>query len=171
MGSAKRRQSHASLDDIADRWKRGKIDVETFGGVYLGRQATIGQARGVSCGERTTEPPNLRFDCSEAFCNPTRDPSADLPLVSREVRPQRLQHSQVVERMDIVADDPSQRPDPSAVVRRFWQERGFGKPLLQPFEKRQGLRQYRSIDFKCRNQALRVDRQELFRTVGAVRRS
>src|SRR5690606_26951329 len=50
------------------------------------------------------------------------------------------------------------------VLRQKWR---FGEPLVEIFDDRKGLGQHQSVDLERRDEALRIDRKELVRTLFA----
>ena len=94
--------SHAS-----DAWIAAEVDIESLGGVELRDQVDICQPRLVTEAEASIT--DQLFHRRQALADPVGDPLVDLGIVMAQLT-QLVEHADVVQRVDVAADDRRHTP-------------------------------------------------------------
>src|SRR5690606_317143 len=111
----------------------------------------------------------LRLEPRETFDDPVPIPRIHVRLVLPEAISQIVQHTQIVQRMDIARDSERDRAHARTLERGIRQQRRLRIELVQVFDDRERLREHETvIRFDRRNQALRVHGEILGRPMLAL---
>ena len=98
------------------------------------------------------------FERSKSLAGPARDPGADLILIGTEILPQRLQHAQIAEWMNVAGDDAGHGTDDRGIAGIGGQQGRLRPASLDPFQDRAALRQHAVAIDQRGHQPLRRER-------------
>lgn len=146
-----------ALFDLANARQGTQVDIETMRRVKLRQQVYIRNARSAAKTEIVAV--DERLDRSQALANSVADPGVDLLLVMTQ-RPQTVKDSNVVQRMDIAADNRSHSPLPGTHDQVRRQQRRLRITFFKVLDDGGRLSDdLPAIEPEHRHPALRIDRK------------